>query len=72
MQHPSIFQPVLILAAAAILLVAMRLGATIVNQILMACFIAALLSPIYGGLKRWVPGGLAALMGGAPESAKQP
>jgi len=62
MQHPSIFKPVLVLAAAAILLVAMRLGASIVTPILMACFIAALLSPIYGWLKRRVPAGLALLL----------
>jgi predicted PurR-regulated permease PerM len=62
MQQSSIFKPILILAAAVILLVAMRLGASIVNLILLACFIAALLSPIYGWLKRRIPGGLALLL----------
>jgi len=62
MQLPSVFKPVLILAAAVILLVGMYLGASIVAPILMACFIAALLSPIYGGLKRRVPSGLALLL----------
>ena len=62
MQHPSVFKPVLILAAAAILMVAMRLGASIVTPILMAGFIAALLSPIYSWLKRRVPAGLALLV----------
>ncbi len=56
------FKPVLILAAAVILLVGMYLGASIVAPILMGCFIAALLSPIYGGLKRRVPSGLALLL----------
>jgi len=62
MQQPSVFKPVLILAAAVILLVGMYLGASIVAPILMGCFIAALLFPVYGGLKRRVPSGLALLL----------
>ena len=55
------FKPVLILATAVILLVGLYLGASIVTPILMACFIAALLSPIYGGLKTAGPSGAALL-----------
>lgn len=62
MQTPSVFKPVLILAAAVILLVGMRLGASFLTPILMACFTAALLSPVYGGLKRRIPSGLALLL----------
>ncbi|HJS19077.1 MAG TPA: AI-2E family transporter [Anaerolineales bacterium] len=63
MQHPSLIKPLLILAGAAVLLIAMRLAATFLVPILLAVFIAALLTPLYRWLKRKrVPVGLALLL----------
>ena len=62
MQRPSILKPLLILAGSVILLAGMHFAASILTPILLAIFIAVLLSPIYGWLKRRMPGGLAVLL----------
>jgi len=62
MQRPSVMKPILIAAAAVVLLAGMHLAAEIVTPVLLAIFFAVLLSPIYGWLKKKVPGGLALLL----------
>ena len=63
MQYPSLFKPLLILASTAILLVAMHLAAPLLVPILLAVFVATLLTPLYRWLKqKRVPGGLALLL----------
>lgn len=52
-QHrPSLLKPILILAAAAILLTVMRLAASFLVPVLLAIFFATLLTPVYSALKR--------------------
>jgi AI-2 transport protein TqsA len=63
MQRSSVFKPLLIMAAAVIVLAAMRSAASFVTPILLAMFFAALLTPVYRWLTRHkVPGGLALLL----------
>jgi AI-2 transport protein TqsA len=62
MQAPSIFKPLILLAATAILLFAMRLAAAIVTPVLLSCFFAVLLTPVYRWLKKRLPAGLALLL----------
>ena len=63
MQSTSLFKPLLILAAATVLLIAMHLAASFLVPILLAVFFATLLTPLYSWLKRKrVPGGIALLL----------
>jgi AI-2 transport protein TqsA len=63
MQTTSLFKPLLILAAAALLLALMHLAASFLIPILLASFFAMLLTPVYRWLKRiHIPGGLALLL----------
>jgi predicted PurR-regulated permease PerM len=63
MQLPSILKPILILAAGAVLLTVMHLATSFLVPVLLAIFFAALLTPIYGWLKRRrIPKGLALLL----------
>jgi predicted PurR-regulated permease PerM len=52
MQQTSLFRPLLILAAAAILLALMHMAASFLVPILLAGFFAMLLTPVYRRLKR--------------------
>ena len=63
MEKPSIVKPLFILTAAAILIVVMRLAASLVLTLTLAALFATLLYPIYNWLKRKrVPAGLALLL----------
>ena len=61
MQQPSIFKPLLILVAAAVLLTVIHLAASFVTPVLMGFFVAALVTPIYRRFKKRLPAGLALL-----------
>ena len=62
MQQPSIFKPLLILVAAAVLLTVIHLAASFVTPVLMGFFVAALVTPIYRRFKKRLPAGLALLL----------
>jgi predicted PurR-regulated permease PerM len=63
MQQTSLFRPLLILAAAAILLALMHMAASFLVPILLAGFFAMLLTPVYRWLKRiHIPTGVALLL----------
>jgi len=62
MQRPSVMKPILIAAAAVVLLAGMRSAAGFVTPVLLAIFFAILLTPIYGWLKKKLPAGLALLL----------
>jgi predicted PurR-regulated permease PerM len=63
MQQTSLFRPILILAAAAILLALMHLAASFLVPVLLAGFFAMLLTPVYRWLKRiHIPTGVALLL----------
>jgi hypothetical protein len=49
MQQPSIFKPLLILVAAAVLLTVIHLAASFVTPVLMGLFVAALWTPSTAG-----------------------
>lgn len=61
--RPSIFKPMLILAAAVILLIVMHFAAAFLLPIIMSVFFAVLLTPIFRWLKKHrIPSGLALLL----------
>ncbi len=63
MQKPSLFRPILILTAAAIVLTIMHLASAFLVPILLAIFFAMLLTPVYRWLQRiHIPSGLALLL----------
>jgi AI-2 transport protein TqsA len=63
LERPSIFKPILIVAAAAVLLIAMHFASSLLLPIMLSCFFAVLLTPIYNWLKlRRMPGGLPLLL----------
>jgi AI-2 transport protein TqsA len=58
----SISKPLALLVGATILLAGMRFAASFITPILLACFFATLLYPIFRWLKRRLPSGLALLL----------
>ncbi len=65
MQPPSLLRPILILASATVILLAMHWAASFIVPVLLAFFFATLLTPLYEWLKRKrVPAGLALLLSG--------
>ena len=58
----SISKPLAILVGAIIVLAGMRFSASFLTPVLLACFFATLLFPIYRWLKRRIPTGLALLL----------
>jgi AI-2 transport protein TqsA len=60
--RPSLFKPLIIFAAVVIIVYGMRLAASMVTPILMGLFIAAIVSPIYGWLKKRTSSALSLLL----------
>ena len=62
LEQPSIYKPILILAAAVVLLAGVHFAASMLLPIMMGSFFGVLLAPIYGWLNRRIPRGLALLL----------